>query len=159
MHYGDALGVNANNMNKSSLDTEAIISGEIVLLCLACVTELEIVFNATVSIADEICRCLRYWKNLNSQTWRFSILRIPERIFNPELHKTSCQERVQYLEKILEKQLHILGVTKRLMINMKERCPEGYDFKQQYGSLMGWAAEGSEVLQREIGGSTVTSKY
>ena len=46
-----------------------------------------------------------YWKNLNSQTWRFSILRIPERMFNPELHKTSCQERVQYLEKILEKQL------------------------------------------------------
>ena len=158
MHYGDALGVNANNMNKSSLDTEAIVSGEIVLLCLACVTELEIVFNATVSIADEICRCLRYWKNLNSQTWRFSILRIPERMFNPELHKTSCQERVQYLEKILEKQLHILGVTKRLMINMKERCPEGYDFKQQYGSLMGWAAEGFEVLQREIGGSTVTNE-
>ena len=158
MHYGDALGVNDNNMNKSNIDTEAIVSGEIVLLCLACVTELEIVFNATVSIADEICRCLRYWKNLSSQNWRFNVLRVPERIFNPELHKSSCQERIQYLEEILEKQLHILGVTKRLMINMKDRCPAGYDFKQQYGSLMGWAAEGFEVLQREIGGSTVTNE-
>ena len=158
MHYGDALGVNDNNMNKSNIDTEAIVSGEIVLLCLACVTELEIVFNATVSIADEICRCLRYWKNLSSQNWRFNVLRVPERIFNPELHKSSCQERIQYLEEILEKQLHILGVTKRLMINMKDRCPAGYDFKQQYGSLMGWAAEGFEVLQREIGGSTITNE-
>ena len=158
MHYGDALGVNATNMNKSSLDTEAIVSGEIVLLCLACVTELEIVFNATVSLADEICRCLRYWKHLNSQTWRFAINRMPERIFNPELHKASCQERIQHLESILENQLHILGVTKRLMINMKDKCPDGYDFKQQYGSLMGWAAEGFEVLQREIGGATVTNE-
>ena len=75
LHYGDALGVNDNNMNKSNIDTEAIVSGEIVLLCLACVTELEIVFNATVSIADEICKCLRYWKNLSRQNWRFNVLR------------------------------------------------------------------------------------
>ena len=154
-HFGE-MGLN----NSNDLDNveEALMFGELVLLCLACVTELELVFNATVSLADDICRCLRYWKHLRSNSWRFQVNRWPERLFNKQAFPLTCDERIASLEAVLFNLLRILGVTKRLMRSMQDNCPEGCDFKRQYGGLMGWAAEGFHVLQEEIGGATVTNE-
>ena len=97
-HFGE-MGLN----NSNDLDNveEALMFGELVLLCLACVTELELVFNATVSLADDICRCLRYWKHLRSNSWRFQVNRWPERLFNKQAFPLTCDERIASLEAVL----------------------------------------------------------
>jgi hypothetical protein len=154
-HYGESLDLPGRDSDSTE---EALMFGELVLLCLACITELEIVFNATVSLADDICRNLRYWKHLRGKPWRFEVNRGPERIFNREAFPLSCEERISKLEHVLVNLLRILGVTKRFMRNMQDHCPDGSNFKRQYGGLMGWAAEGFHVLQEEIGGATVTNE-
>ena len=154
-HFGEIGTGNPTDLGNIE---EALMFGELVLLCLACVTELELVFNATVSLADEVCQCLRYWKHLRSNSWRFRVNRLPERLFNKTAFPLTCEERISQLEDVLFNLLRILGVTKRLMRSMQDNCPEGCDFKRQYGGLMGWAAEGFHVLQEEIGGATVTNE-
>ena len=42
-------------------------------------TELEMMFNATIRLADKVTELRRYWKALEGKDWRFSAIAMSER--------------------------------------------------------------------------------
>jgi hypothetical protein len=137
---------------------QTLCQAELVIVCLTALTELEMMFNATIRLADKVTELRRYWKGLESREWRFSAISISERWWNNELYEANstagrthtCNERVEILNEVLDQHMILLGRTKRLMRQVYDIAHEDVELYEKYKSLMNWAQESFLVIENYI---------
>ena len=155
--------VNWHNRCRESSNNigQILCQAELVIVCLTALTELEMVFNTTIRLADRVTELRRYWKDLDVQPWRFSAILFSEKwgLGNTLLYELNtdaqkrpytCSERVEMLNHILDGHMIMLGKAKRLMREVYDIAHEPTELNEKYKNLMDWAHRCFLVVEQRI---------
>jgi hypothetical protein len=147
---------NLDQRSKTSA-RQTLCQAELVLVCLTCLTELELLFNVVIKLADRVEESSRYWKSLDGSHWRFSIVTFGEsftrnatgnRAADGRVHTVS--ERLDALNSKLVAYMVILGQAKRLMREVYDIAHHDVELSRKYEELMDWAVRSFELVENNL---------
>ena len=143
--------------NSKTSARQTLCQAELVLICLTCLTELELLFNIVIKLADRIEESSRYWKSLDGSHWRYSIVTFGEAFTrnasgnrDPDGRVHSIAERLDFLNSKLVAYMVILGQAKRLMREVYDIAHHDIDLSRKYEELMDWAIRSFELVESHL---------
>ena len=147
---------NLDQRSKTSA-RQTLCQAELVLVCLTCLTELELLFNIVIKLADRVEESSRYWKSLDGSEWRFSIVTFGESFTSnatgnraPDGRVHTVSERLDVLNSKLVAYMVILGQAKRLMREVYDIAHHDVELSRKYEELMDWAVRSFELVENNL---------